>query len=50
VVVVLFALAVHPELGLLLVIREYDRDKLVLVVIVAIVARYYNACIANLYL
>jgi hypothetical protein len=48
--VVLLALAVYPELGLFLVIRECDRDKLVLVVIVAIVARYYNARIVNLYL
>jgi hypothetical protein len=50
VVVVLFALAVHPKLRLLLVIREYNKDKLVLIVIIAIVTKHYNARIANLYL
>jgi hypothetical protein len=35
---VLAALAVHPELGLLLVKGERDEDELVLVVAVAVVA------------
>ena len=47
---VLLVLAVYPELRLLLVKRKRNKDKLILVVIVTIVTRYYNARIANLYL
>jgi hypothetical protein len=50
VLVVLAALAVHPELGLLLIKGEHDGDELVLVVAIAVVTRHYNAYIADLYL
>jgi hypothetical protein len=50
VLVVYSASAVHSELGLLFVKCKCNRDKLVLVVAVAVVARHYNTCIANLYL
>lgn len=46
--VILAALAMHPELRLLLIKGERDRDELALVVAVAVVARYYNARIADL--
>jgi hypothetical protein len=48
--VVRAALAMHPELGLLLVELERDGDEPALVVAVAIVAGHHNACIANLHL
>ena len=48
--VVLAALAVHPELGLLLIKGERDGDELVLDVAVAVVAGHYNARIADLHL
>ncbi len=50
VLVVLAALAVYPELGLLLIKGERDGDELVLVVAVAVVAGHYNARIADLHL
>jgi hypothetical protein len=48
--VVRAALAVHPELGLLLIKGERDGDELILAVAVAIVAGHYNARIADLHL
>ena len=36
-------LAIYPELGLLLIEGERNKDKLILVVAVFVVARHYNA-------
>ena len=48
--VVLAALAVHPELGFLLVERERDGDKPIRVVVFGVIARYHDARITNLHL
>jgi hypothetical protein len=50
VVVVLLVFVIHPKLGFFFVKHKYNKNKLVLVIIVTIVTRYYNACIINFYL
>jgi hypothetical protein len=50
VLVVLAALAVHSELGLLLVEHQRDGDEPVLVVAVAVVAGHHSARISNTHL
>ena len=42
--------AVYLELGILLVEGECDGDELIVVVAVAIVARYHDACISDAHL